>query len=130
MKTALIATLALLSLAACGERQVLLPDGGHERINCNPNEAVFMTVKVVDAAGTPVEGATVTATNQGLNRQATAQTNGQGVTNAIGEDIGGGTVSIRATLGTRVSEIKQVEWTCGECHCNVNPASITVTLSP
>jgi hypothetical protein len=119
-----------LLLAGCGERSVLHPDGGHDPVNCQPGDAHTITVKVVDPNGAPIEGATVTATNQGQTRQVTAQTNGQGVTTAIDESIGPGTVTLKASLDTRVSDVKQVSWTCGECHCTPDPTSVTLTLGP
>ena len=121
------AVLLVLGLAAC-ERSIIGPDGGHEPIQCDPNQATFMVVKVVDATGAPVDAATVRATNQALNRESVAQTNAQGTTNAIGEEVGQGTVTLRAEKGSQVSNVQQVQWTCGECHCTVDPGSVTLTL--
>ncbi len=57
-------------------------------------------------------------------------TNDQGVTTAIAEDIGEGTVVLRATHTGRVSPTQNATWVCGECHCTVEPNQVTLTLSP
>ena len=128
MKIALAASVSF-ALIACGPRTVLQPDGGPSPFTCTV-ELVSMTVQVVDAAGAPVEGATVTATNLGTQKTVTAQTNASGVTTAVTEDLGQGTASLTATFGGRVSTLKNVTWTCGQCHCNPDPGVVTLTLSP
>ena len=128
MKNAWTAPL-LLCLLACGPRTVLQPDGGQGPFTCTV-ELVSMTVKVVDAAGAPVEGAMVTATNVVSQKTITAQTNASGTTTAVTEDLGQGTATVRATLGGKVTDQKNVTWTCGNCHCNPDPGLVTLTLSP
>lgn len=132
MKTVLsLIALSSLCLAAfgCGVPQSVQPDGGRDRIVCT-NEFVYITVKVMDAQGNPVEGATVSATNAGIGKTSTATTNSSGVTTAIGEDIGPGTATIQATSGSKVSNTQTVNWVCGECHCTAEPNAITLTLNP
>jgi hypothetical protein len=124
-------TLCLLSLAglfACGQPSLTQPDGGRARANC-PNETTAIVVKVVDASDAPVEGATVTATNPTRGESITATTGGDGTTRGITEEIGPGTVNLRATLGARQSELRQVNWVCGECFCTAEPASVVLKLS-
>ncbi|MFZ5470062.1 MAG: carboxypeptidase-like regulatory domain-containing protein [Myxococcota bacterium] len=128
MKTASFSIL-LLALAACGPSSNHQADGGRDRLVCT-TELVFITVKVLDALGNPVEGATVTGTNPSSQKTSTGTTNGSGVTTAIGEDLGQGTVHVQATMGTKVSDVKDVVFTCGECHCIGEPNAVTLTLSP
>jgi hypothetical protein len=135
----LTSTLVALALFSCGQATTLLPDGGRTRQVCT-EEAVPVVVRVLQRNGEPAEGATVTATNLGSGKQLTATTRSDGVTTAITlsppdddghshEDIGPGSVLIRATQGTRVSGGQQVNGVCGECHCSLEPNVITLTLS-
>ncbi|MBI3185901.1 MAG: carboxypeptidase regulatory-like domain-containing protein [Myxococcales bacterium] len=129
MKNAILFSLVSLALCACGPISRQQPDGGRALNQCAP-EPVSIAVKVVDAEGNPVEGAIVTATNQTSGQAATAQTRGDGTTSGITQEkISPGTVLLRASLGTRVSEVKQVTWVCGECHCTAEPDAIIITLS-
>lgn len=116
-----------LSLA-CGGGSEPRPDGGVSV--CDPNEERFIPVTVVDAANEPVPNATVTARNESTGKTVTAVTNEQGVTAAVGSGIGSGTVTFRATSGTKTSNVGQATFVCGECGCSFDPVSITLELNP
>ncbi|MGQ0506618.1 MAG: carboxypeptidase-like regulatory domain-containing protein [Myxococcaceae bacterium] len=119
----------MTSLACGGRPGTLLPDGGRASIGCFESPAVVV-VKVVDAAGSAVEGATVTAKNVGTGKTVTATTNGAGITNDVTDTIGTGTVRLTAETGTGASQTAQVEFTCSDCSCSVSPQSLTLQLSP
>ncbi|MHB8872583.1 MAG: carboxypeptidase-like regulatory domain-containing protein [Myxococcaceae bacterium] len=131
MKTALLTvSSALLALCACGTVNKLQPDGGRDRGTCETGFTT-LSVKVVDAQGLPVEGAQVTGTNAGLNLAQSGLTDGSGNTFAVNQDIGQGTVTVKAALGSRVTESKSCTWTCSDqCQCAVQPQALTLTLSP
>ncbi len=130
MKTALVVASGTLALCACGTVNKLEPDGGRDRGACTA-EFASMAVHVVDAAGAPVDGATVTARNAGLGLSQTGTTNSAGNTTAVNQDIGQGTVTVTASLGTRVSDTQQCTWTCSDqCLCAVQPVALTLTLGP
>lgn len=126
--TLLRTSIALFLLAACGPAASQLPDGGRARNVCAPGSN-SIAVKVVDPSGAPVQGATVTATSLASGKQLSATTSAEGTTNALTDEIGAGSVSVRASLGTRVSASQQVNWTCGECLCSAQPSSVVLTLS-
>ena len=140
MNRALLLTLAVPLAAACGA-SYSNRDAGTDRIVCT-TEYVYVPVKVVNKQGAAVPNAIVTAKNvsrfqagqpntadAGPQTTITGTTNEQGVTSAIGESIGPGTVEISARLDTRTSNVVQTEWRCGECHCQVEPSTVTLTLS-
>lgn len=132
MKTALltVSSALLLALCACGTVNKLQPDGGRDRGSC-ATDFTTLAVKVVDAQGQPVEGVEVTGTNAGLNLSQTGTTDGSGNTLAVNQDIGQGTVMVKATLGSRVTETRSCTWTCSDqCLCEVEPQTLTLTLSP
>jgi hypothetical protein len=114
-------------LVACGPSPTTRPDGGGIAL-CSQEEETFLAVAVKDAEGAPVDGATVVGKNLGSGKQVTGTTNEQGVTTSIGSSLGSGSIEVRAKLNTRVSEPKQVEFLCGECGCDINPESITLTV--
>lgn len=127
MISRLLPLAALAGLVACGQPSLTQPDGGRSRAQCT-NEPASIVVKVEDSAGLPVEGATVTATNPGTGESITGTTNGQGTTQAVNQEIGPGTVHVRATLGSRQSDTRQVNWVCGECLCTADPSSLVLEL--
>ncbi len=86
-----------------------------------------MSISVVDATAKPVNGAKVTATNLGSGSVISLTTNGSGVA-TLTEEIGPGTVHVKAELNGKTSSTGQSEWTCAECDCAVNPSSLTLTL--
>ena len=88
-------------------------------------ENVVMLEVTVDAAGDPVDGATVATTNRKLGTESESLTRSDGKA-WISESFGAGTAHIVATLGTRTSTEVAVKWHCGECHCV--PAQRTVEL--
>ena len=117
--------LGLALLASC--------DGGL-KVNqqgdpCTEN-LVTLRVEVVDAQGAAVRDATVTASNVDTGRTITGTTGDRGVTTAVNEDIGQGTVRLVATAGSKVSAPAEVTWTCDECHCHPEPASVQLQLHP
>ncbi|PTL77547.1 carboxypeptidase regulatory-like domain-containing protein [Vitiosangium sp. GDMCC 1.1324] len=87
-------------------------------------------MEVVDAAGTAVRDATVTATNVGTGHTITSITGERGVTTAVNEDIGEGTVRLTATAGSKVSAPSEVTWTCDGCHCHPEPDEVKLQLHP
>lgn len=117
--------LGLVLLASC--------DGGlrvkREGDPCTDN-LVTLRVEVVDAGGGTVRDALVTATNVDTGRTITSTTGEKGVTTAVNEDIGEGTVRLTATAGSKVSAPTEVTWTCDECHCNPDPDAVQLQLNP
>lgn len=126
-RSLLFACASALLLVACGGSSSTHPDAGTV---CDPNEERFLVVSVVDASGAPAAGATVTARNDSSGKVVTALTNDQGISSAVGTSIGSGTVVVTATLGSKASNTQQAEFSCGECGCNIEPDSVTVTLNP
>ena len=130
MKTAFASFALVLAFSACGTVNVLQPDGGRDRTSC-AKDLTTMAVKVVDSNGVAVEGATVTATNAGLALTRTGTTDANGVTTEINQDIGQGTVTVKATLGSLSSASRTCTWTCSDqCLCAVEPKTLTLTLNP
>ena len=121
----LLLLLGLTPLASC--------DGGL-RVNRQGDPCteslVTLRVEVVDARGTAVRDATVTATNLDTGRTITGTTSDRGVTTAVNEDIGSGTVRLVATAGSKVSAPTEVAWTCDECHCYPEPSTVRLQLHP
>ncbi len=118
--------LGLVSLAAC--------DGGL-RVDRTPEDPctahlVTLRVEVVDAQGTAVSDALVTATNEATGRSITSTTGERGLTTAVNEDIGEGTVRLVATAGSKVSNTARVAWTCDACHCTPDPGAVQLQLHP
>ena len=91
---------------------------------------VTLRVEVVDAQGAAVRDATVTAMNLDTGRTITSTTGDRGVTTAVNEDIGAGTVRLVATAGTKVSDSTDVTWTCDACHCTPDPSTVQLQLHP
>lgn len=116
-----------LSTVGCGGDSSST-DGGSGRV-CTDSFTV-LSVKVVDSKDVAVSGATVTAKNQASGKTLAGTTNTNGVTTAIGQDIGAGTVTVSAALGSSASAPSQVTWTCGECQCIAQPPSLTLKLTP
>ncbi|KFA92371.1 hypothetical protein Q664_15945 [Archangium violaceum Cb vi76] len=87
-------------------------------------------MEVVNAQGTPVSDAIVTATHVVTGRTITGTTGDRGVTTAVNEDIGEGPVRLTATAGSKVSAPAEVAWTCDECHCHPEPSSVQLQLNP
>jgi hypothetical protein len=132
MKTAfvLVSSGLLFSLCACGTVNTLQADGGRDRLSC-AKDFTAMAVKVQDAKGLPVADVTVTATNSGTQVTQTGQTDLNGNTTSVNQDIGQGTISVTAALGARSTETKNATWTCSDqCLCVVQPKTLTLTLSP
>ncbi len=86
-------------------------------------------LRVVDAAGDPVVGATVTSTNLGSGELGTSLSDSQGYA-WLNEGIGAGIVRSVATLGSRTSAKKDTRWSCDRCHCDLDedldPGSIVL----
>jgi hypothetical protein len=117
--------LGLALLASC--------DGGlkvHQQGDPCTENLVTLRVEVVDAQGATVKDATVTATNVDTGHTITSTTSERGVTTAVNEDIGEGTVRLTATAGSKVSEPAEVHWTCDECHCHPDPETVQLQLHP
>ncbi|MFL5355219.1 carboxypeptidase-like regulatory domain-containing protein [Archangium sp.] len=91
---------------------------------------VTLRVEVLDAQGATVKDATVTATNVDTGHTITSTTSDRGVTTAVNEDIGEGTVRLTATAGSKVSAPAEVHWTCDDCHCHPEPATVQLQLHP
>lgn len=95
---------------------------------CDEN-VVTLRVEVLSPDGARVKGATVTASTESSNRTLSSVTDEEGVTNAISELVGPGTMRVWATAGSKVSDPVSVEWTCDECHCSPNPGSVQLQLN-
>jgi hypothetical protein len=91
---------------------------------------VTLRVQVVDAAGKPVPDATVSATHAETGNTITSVTDAEGVTNAVNETLGEGTVRLSARGGSKLSDTADVRWTCDECHCYPEPGSVQLQLHP
>jgi hypothetical protein len=91
---------------------------------------ITLRVEVVNAQGSPVQDALVTATHVGTGRTITGTTGDRGVTTAVNEDIGEGIVRLTATAGSKVSTPAEVAWTCDECHCHPEPTTVQLQLNP
>lgn len=91
---------------------------------------VSMEVEVLDAAGAPVSGATVTARHLESEQAITGVTGEDGVTRAINERLGAGTLEVSAIGGTKVSDTQQVTWACDACRCTPQPERLTLRLRP
>lgn len=117
--------LGLIPLVSC--------DGG-VRVNRQGDpcteKLITLRVEVVNAQGTPVRDALVTATHVDTGRTITGTTGDRGVTTAVNEDIGEGTVRLTATAGSKVSTPAEVAWTCDECHCHPEPTTVQLQLNP
>ena len=126
----LLASSLAFSLAACGGGgEPMVPDAGTEQLGCTPDELeAHLAVVVVDAQGAPVQGAEVTAKNLGSGKTISANTDGDGVTVAVGTSIGSGSVQVTAKQGSRLSDTKQAEFDCGGCTCTISPPTITLTI--
>ncbi|HYO74331.1 MAG TPA: carboxypeptidase regulatory-like domain-containing protein [Archangium sp.] len=121
----LLFLLGLVPLVSC--------DGGL-RVNRQGDpcteKLITLRVEVVNAQGTPVSDALVTATHVDTGRTITGTTGDRGVTTAVNEDIGAGTVRLTATAGSKVSAPAEVAWTCDECHCHPEPTTVQLQLNP
>jgi hypothetical protein len=121
----LLLLLGLAPLVSC--------DGGlrvdRQGDSCTEN-LVTLRVEVVDARGTAVRDATVTAIHVDTGRTIIGTTGDRGVTTAVNESIGAGTVRLKATAGSKVSAPAEVTWTCDECHCHPEPTSVRLQLNP
>lgn len=127
MTRVLFIAAALLLISACDPVPGYLADGGHNELGCFNSTNVF-AVRVVDAVGNPVSGATVTGFNPSLNQTLTGTTDGAGVSYAVTEAIGAGDVQISAVLDTKHSKLFATQWTCNHCDCIATPNSATLTL--
>lgn len=122
----MLSCLGFVLLAACdGGLRVTAPKGD----DCTES-LVTLRVEVVDAAGTGVGAAVVTATNADTGHSITGTTSERGVTTAVNEDIGAGPVRLTAVAGPKSSEPVEVKWTCDECHCHPNPDTVQLRLNP
>jgi hypothetical protein len=121
----LLLFLGFLLLSAC--------DGG-VRVNRQGDpcveDLITLRVEVVDAHGTAVRDATVTAIHADTGRTITGTTSERGVTTAVNEEIGSGIVTVRATAGSKVSPPADVTWTCDGCNCNPDPSTVRLQLNP
>ena len=88
-----------------------------------------LRVEVVTEDGVRVKGATVTAHIPDSNRTVTSLTDDAGVTTAVSELMGPGSMKVWATAGSKVSAPAQVEWTCDDCHCTPEPAAVQLQLN-
>jgi hypothetical protein len=131
MSRLLACSVILLTLAtACGggEGVPAAQDAGH--LGCASINEAFLPVKVLDAQGSPVEGARVTAKNVTSGVMVAGTTNAQGTTTSIGESLGSGTIEVTAQSGSKVSPRGQATFSCGECGCTFDPTSLTLQLPP
>ncbi len=121
----LLLLLGLVPLVSC--------DGGL-RVNRQGDpcteKLITLRVEVVNAEGTPVPDALVTATHVVTGRTIIGTTGDRGVTTAVNEDIGEGKVRLSATAGSKVSAPAEVAWTCDECHCHPEPSTVRLQLHP
>ncbi len=124
MRTALAGL--ILSLSACNFAPTYLPDGGRARVTCDATTSKI-PVTVLDAAGKPAVGATVTAVNAQTAETKTGKTDARGVFE-LSDELAPGAVSLTAALGTQSSSDQNTTWICGECGCAGSPRAITLTL--
>ncbi|MDY7225311.1 carboxypeptidase-like regulatory domain-containing protein [Hyalangium rubrum] len=117
--------LGLGFLPACDNRPVV--DNGGDLCE---EELVTLRVEVLTADGARVKGATVTAIHLETNQSITGVTNEEGISRAVNESLGAGTVRLHATAGAKVSPPLEVEWQCDGCHCSPIPGAVTLQLNP
>ena len=115
----------LTCLLACDNRPVVNRGG-----DVCSEELVSLKVEVVTAYGNLVKGATVTAVNEETQESITGVTNEVGVSRAVNESIAPGRTRLYATAGSKVSAPVEVDWQCGECHCEPVPSAVTLELNP
>ena len=119
--------LLLPLLFACGT-PAYLPDGGRPRQVCESTLTVI-PVHAVDAAGVPIDQATITATNRSSGMVQTGTTNGNGDTAAITDELGRGQIEITAEAGALKTKTGfLVDIACDSCDCTAMPGSATVVL--
>jgi hypothetical protein len=118
---------ALLLLSACGDYGRGGPDGGTNRIICVEG-IQSLSVNVKDASGAPVKNATVSAKHSGTGSTVTSTSNDQGIATAVTSEQGSGTIQLKATEGSRVSTVQQIDWQCGECTCTATPSAVTLVV--
>lgn len=116
--------MGLTALAACDDGP-----GVDRRGNACEEDLVNLRVEVVTAEGARVKGATVTAMNPSTHRTITSLTGEDGVSTAITELVGPGPMRVWATAGAKVSPESRVDWTCDDCHCTPEPASVQLQLN-
>lgn len=114
----------LAALAGCDDGP-----GVDRRGNACEEDLTTLRVEVVTEDGARVKGATVTASIPSSNRTVTSLTDDEGVTTAITELIGPGSMRVWATAGSKVSAPSSVEWTCDDCHCTPEPAAVQLQLN-
>lgn len=114
----------LMALAGCDDGP-----GVYRRGNSCEEDLRTLRVEVVTVDGVRVKGATVTATIPSSNRTLTSLTDENGVTTAITELMGPGTMQVWATAGAKVSPPAEVEWRCDDCNCTPEPDSIQLQLN-
>lgn len=115
---------ALSALAGCDDGP-----GVDRRGSLCEEDLKTLRVEVVTEDGARVKGATVTAHLADSNRTLTSLTNDEGVTTAVTELMGPGSMRVWATAGSKVSAPSMVEWTCDECHCTPEPAAVQLQLN-
>ncbi|XXF75906.1 carboxypeptidase regulatory-like domain-containing protein [Myxococcaceae bacterium GXIMD 01537] len=120
----LLLLLGWVAIAGCDDRPT-----GERHDNACEEDLLALRVEVVTVDGARVKGATVTANNPSSNRTVTSLTDGEGVSTAITELVGPGTLRVWATAGARVSPTATVEWTCDDCHCYPEPTSVRLQLN-
>ncbi|MBF5041501.1 carboxypeptidase regulatory-like domain-containing protein [Aggregicoccus sp. 17bor-14] len=120
----LVLSSVLVPLVACVEPPPPPPD----RPDACSVELVLLRVKVVDAEGAPVEGAVVTARNEGSGKTLIGTTDARGATLAVNEEIGDGAVEVQAERAPKTSPAVAVGWTCDACHCYPSTAELTLAL--
>jgi hypothetical protein len=126
MRHSLLTALTAAALLGCGipAREGIPEDS---RLVVCATGAATVPVTVVDAAGKPVQGATVLAEHLTSGEFVQATTDAQGRTSAVTSALGTGTVRVTARFGDAALGTADVTWTCGECNCTATPANVSFT---
>lgn len=119
-----------LLLSACGGTDPDPADdpGTQQQDSCPPDRLGFATVTVLDEAGGPVSGAVVMAIHLESGLTQTGTTDANGVATSVTEELGQGRVAVKAYRGPQPTNTVQLEFVCGACGCEPQPAQVTLQL--
>jgi hypothetical protein len=88
-----------------------------------------LQVRVVDWYGNPAPNATVVVQKLETGETLTATADAAGVCTAVTEQLGSGTLELSATMGSKLTQPVQVQWTCEACSCRSDPEDVQLKLN-
>lgn len=120
--------LAAAAVAGCGTNfNSNLPDGGKAYLYC-AHTPLTVAIRVVDKAGAPVVGATVSINNQQNGKSLTATTDARGVFDLDQDDVGPGLTEVYSSFNGFDTQRGAIQFVCGECSCAATPANLVLRL--